>query len=246
MHAEPSSSPPRQDWIVTFADMMSLLLAFFILLVSLNGLKQDRREDQFQSMMSSLRNRFGQTGAANSATEQGDKPRKRRADEPSAGRAMRSATLEQTAHVRAWNENDNAAVAVRSADSAGARSPAARVAFAPGSDVIDETAKEDLRQVMAAWQRQPRQILVKGYSTGALLAAPSAFRDEWDLAYERCHVVVERLTALGVRAEYLCVGVSPLRGVQNDQIDVVLLNELTDEVVVPEAQDAPPGSPANP
>ncbi|MFP6677633.1 MAG: flagellar motor protein MotB [Pirellulaceae bacterium] len=39
------------EWVVTFGDMMSLLLTFFIMLVSLSELKE---EDQYQALVQSM------------------------------------------------------------------------------------------------------------------------------------------------------------------------------------------------
>ena len=44
------------EWVVTFGDMMSLLLTFFIMLVSLSEIKQ---EEKYQAMVESLTQRFG-------------------------------------------------------------------------------------------------------------------------------------------------------------------------------------------
>ena len=46
-------------WVVTYGDMMSLLLTFFIILVSMSELKQDQK---FQRVMESLRMAFGYKG----------------------------------------------------------------------------------------------------------------------------------------------------------------------------------------
>ncbi len=43
-------------WVVTYGDMMSLLLTFFIILVSMSELKQDHK---FQRVMKSVRQAFG-------------------------------------------------------------------------------------------------------------------------------------------------------------------------------------------
>jgi len=46
-------------WVVTYGDMMSLLLTFFIILVSMSELKQDKK---FQRVMESVRQAFGYKG----------------------------------------------------------------------------------------------------------------------------------------------------------------------------------------
>ena len=49
----PSGAP---EWMVTFGDMMSLLLCFFVIIVSMSELKQDQR---FQRVMESIKRTFG-------------------------------------------------------------------------------------------------------------------------------------------------------------------------------------------
>ena len=44
------------EWVVTFGDMMSLLLTFFIMLVSMSEVKEQER---YQAMVDSIRQRFG-------------------------------------------------------------------------------------------------------------------------------------------------------------------------------------------
>jgi len=47
------------EWVVTYGDMMSLLLTFFIMLVSMSTLKKD--EGKMRSMMNAIRQSFGAT-----------------------------------------------------------------------------------------------------------------------------------------------------------------------------------------
>ena len=44
------------EWVVTFGDMMSLLLTFFIMLVSLSEIKE---EETYQALVNSLQRQFG-------------------------------------------------------------------------------------------------------------------------------------------------------------------------------------------
>src|SRR5690349_2753264 len=56
MAVEEDPPPSVPEWVVTFGDMMSLLLTFFIMLASMSHMKKD---DQFEAMVESLRKRFG-------------------------------------------------------------------------------------------------------------------------------------------------------------------------------------------
>ena len=51
---EPDAGIP--EWVVTFGDMMSLLLTFFIMLVSMSEMKQD---EKFQAVAEALREQVG-------------------------------------------------------------------------------------------------------------------------------------------------------------------------------------------
>ena len=91
-------SDPNQDqpaalpeWVVTFGDMMSLLLTFFIMLVSLSEIKQ---QEKYQALVESFRRQFGHDTASNSMAPGHQKPRNSQiAKLASQGRAMRSDTM---------------------------------------------------------------------------------------------------------------------------------------------------------
>lgn len=60
MAIEEEIAPGVPEWFVTFADMMSLLLAFFIMLVSMGSFQEPK---QFQSMIAMLQEQFGHNPA---------------------------------------------------------------------------------------------------------------------------------------------------------------------------------------
>ena len=55
---EPEAGIP--EWVVTFGDMMSLLLTFFIMLVSMSEIKE---EERFQALVQSMRRQLRSTAA---------------------------------------------------------------------------------------------------------------------------------------------------------------------------------------
>jgi len=79
------------EWVVTFGDMMSLLLTFFIMLVSLSEIKE---EEKYQAMLESMTQRFGYASSEVSLAPGTAKPRNAAVSKlASAGRAMRLNTM---------------------------------------------------------------------------------------------------------------------------------------------------------
>ena len=80
------------EWVVTFGDMMSLLLTFFIMLVSLSEIKQ---EEIFQAMVESIQRKFGYEDARSLSpgkfTPRTKKRKKRRKSASSKGESERPA-----------------------------------------------------------------------------------------------------------------------------------------------------------
>ena len=61
MFAEPPSPPPSSpEWVITYADMVTLLLTFFVMLASLSEIN---REGSYQDLVESVQGRFGIKGA---------------------------------------------------------------------------------------------------------------------------------------------------------------------------------------
>lgn len=69
---ENEAAPASNDWTLMYGDLMTLLLTFFVMIVSMSELKQNER---FQGVADSLAEQFGGTrGGANSWEELGRSP----------------------------------------------------------------------------------------------------------------------------------------------------------------------------
>ena len=60
------------EWVVTFGDMMSLLLTFFIMLVSLSEIKE---EETYQALVDSMQQQFGYAQTIDALTPGESRPR---------------------------------------------------------------------------------------------------------------------------------------------------------------------------
>src|SRR6188768_4114214 len=72
MVLEEESPAGTPEWMVTYSDMMSLLLTFFILLVSLSEIKKN---DRFQGIADSIQHHFGHESARASVVPGESRPR---------------------------------------------------------------------------------------------------------------------------------------------------------------------------
>lgn len=175
------------EWVVSFGDMMSLLLTFFIMLVSMSEMKKD---DKFQAVVDSLREQFGDSMAA--VMVQSGELR------PPNGRIVK---LQKTAK----NQRDSL---VRGSKVTGPKGDFDRVeVIRPGkrsgvglvayfddmtAELSDES-KEKLRQLNDEIAGKPQKIEVRGHTSLRPLDPSGPFADHWELAYERALVTMRFL-----------------------------------------------------
>ncbi|MBX3414589.1 MAG: OmpA family protein [Pirellulales bacterium] len=244
--AEENTAPPT-EWLVTFADMMSLLLTFFILLVSLNELKQEKRNDQYQAMLNSLRHQFGETRATAPVA-----PREERKQAPpDAARARRQHTMNSAPAIRPVSEGAGDAT---SPSTGGPFRTGGTLWFEPAETRLASAGETSLRRIVNVVEGKPQKIEVRGYTSFATLPDDVAFRDPWELAYQRARQVADRLIEMGIKSRRIRLGIAVANQASNaaaestappphDRVDVFLLDEFTDEIVeTTQAQDAPQGN----
>lgn len=176
------------EWVVTFGDMMSLLLTFFIMLVSLSEIKE---EERYQAMVESVRQQFGYESASQSMSPGKSKPRNSRiAKLASLGRAKRQDTMKGGKKVPApVGEHDT----VRIVRPGTTTTVGTVVFFEEGDAVLTEAAKEALQQLAPELRGKPQKIDVRGHSSLKPLSSDSPFKSRWDLSYARAAVVMKYL-----------------------------------------------------
>lgn len=180
------------EWVVTFGDMMSLLLVFFISLVSMSEIKRDR----FQQAVESFRKAFGgfdggigtnpiQTNDANALIK------KLLELEIPKNIDKKGDSHEEGIHgkkFRVTNVREGIQVVV-----------GGKIAF----DRFSAELKREARELVAKTSEQLRgyntRILVRGHATHEPLPADSPFADARELSFARAMTVVGELEANGVK-----------------------------------------------
>ena len=185
------------EWVVTFGDMMSLLLAFFIMLFSLSEMKQ---EEKFQAMLQSMRRQFGHEASMMSMVPGMNTPRNSMMQSiASMGRAKRKDVVRGGNKVKSITGEDRQVRTMRP----GKDPTVGGVVFFNETDaLLDDDAKSQLRQIASQVAGKPQKIEIRGHTS----RKPIPGSDHWELAYKRCRAAMDYLMKLGINAERIRLG----------------------------------------
>jgi chemotaxis protein MotB len=219
----PARQPPEglPDWIMSYADMITILMAFFVVMYAMAGQKDSAKED---AVFQSLRNQFGVVL-------------------PGWGLFTPAASRHDTASPA----NLGNRAANDSLKSNGQRRPHAPWPGEPArvGGVIfftdDQTALTDaqvnsLKRVASEIAGKPQKIEIRGHASSREGGVASS-HDRWDLAYARCRRTMEDLVALGIDPRRIRLGVAgenepileggaPSPSVDDGRVEVFMLNEV--------------------
>ncbi|MEM1423916.1 MAG: OmpA family protein [Planctomycetota bacterium] len=184
------------EWVVTFGDMMSLLLCFFILLAAFSELK---KEHEYQRVITAVKEAFGFSGGV------GVMP----TDDP----PMRS-MIELLENIASQQAQESKVSQAQDEGIKGKKTKVTRVhdglmftvggslTFEPGSADLKAGAREELFKVAALLKGRNNKVGVRGHAAKKVLPADSSFRDLRDLSYYRAKAVADFLiTEGGLRPE---------------------------------------------
>jgi len=184
-------------WTVTYSDMMSLLLTFFIMLVSLSDLRADKK---YRAAVESIMKRVGYTASPHAP--------------PGPGSPL-GALIEKLKSLASATDKDRGKGGVRKPGVPGKdnRTFLGREGtaihcgeapeFKPGSAEISETADPMLRAIAERLAGKPHKIEVRGHTSSAPLPEGSEFTDKLTLSYERGRRVMQILESEGVLREQM-------------------------------------------
>ncbi|RMF43586.1 MAG: hypothetical protein D6753_04790 [Planctomycetota bacterium] len=226
------------EWVVTFGDMMSLLLTFFIMLVSMSEIKE---EEKYQAMVESIKRQFGHDLSMSSLTPGDVRPRDSAYRILSTtGRAKRKDTHRGGVETPAPVGEEERVRIIR----AGRNTAIGTVVFfQDGSSELTDAAKRALDREVEQLIGKPQKIEVRGH-TSQQLAGPGA--DPFmamDLAYRRCRAVMDylvnqhgipperiRLAPAGA-SEPMFLSDDPEKMQMNPRVEVFLLEETVSDLV---------------
>jgi chemotaxis protein MotB len=229
---EESSGVP--SWVVTYGDLMSLLLTFFILLASMSEIREN---DKYQGIADSMHEHFGRISFADAIDFGESRPRNALfASLTLAGKSKRKKLLEDKGHVVAEASSEPRVRVVRP----GSRTAVGAVVyFEEGADELDGVAREDLLQAAELLRGKPQIIEVRGHVSQRPSERDRA--DVWDFAFRRAEntmkFLVDELRIDSKRIRLSVAGpnepasqsANPQDQSANPRVEVFLLDEVAPE-----------------
>ncbi|MGE0757319.1 MAG: flagellar motor protein MotB [Pirellulaceae bacterium] len=236
MTEEPSSAGGVPEWVVTFGDMMSLLLTFFIMLVSFSELKS---EEKYQALLDAFHQQFGFHKSVNNLVPGELRPRNSAlAKLASLARAKRRDTKKGGANVQAPSGDNELPTMVRPGKQTGV---GIVLYFQENQLELDDGQREQLRRQAVQIQGKPQKIEIRGHASRRPVTPSTNVRDHWDMGYERCRHVMEFLvrdldmdprririaTAAAHEPQHLGTDAQKMR--LNTRVEVYVLDEVVSD-----------------
>ena len=225
------------EWVVTFGDMMSLLLTFFIMLVSMSEIKE---EEKFQAMVESFRRQFGHDSAMASLAPGRSRPRNSSfAKLATQGRANRLDLMSGGDKVQAPVGDYPRVTIIRPGGKTGIGTV---IFFKSGDSDLSEKNKADLTQGIATLKGKPQVVEIRGHTMRGPLPPSAGTTDHWQLAYDRCRKTMQYLVEdLGIERSRLRLSLAadndplyldadPLKLQKNPRVEVFMLEEVVGDL----------------
>jgi len=182
-----AEEPGIPGWIVTYGDMMSLLLCFFVLLISFSVID----EKKFSKAVVSLKGAFGVLPKLASVVGSETAPPKKQREEAQRlarklKRKMQVAGKDQDVKIE-YDEQGGLKIVLPNK----ILFETARADLQPESYTVLQSVAELLAEVPAVF------VEVRGHTDSRPLTSTAKYRDNYDLSYARADAVARRLHAAG-------------------------------------------------
>lgn len=194
----PAGAP---EWVMTFGDMMSLLLTFFILLVSLSEIK---KEDEWKAVVEEVKKSFGMKGGGGRLPTDNDPALTLVQILETVQNQQRKEENTSNTDDPGMSGRDQRVTTIREGDYIPV---GGMVYFQPGSADLSDRAKAQVRQFIENEEFDIRGtnyiIELRGHASNAETDQLTDGSDLWDLSYRRAKAVMAYMVSdeVGIRPE---------------------------------------------
>ena len=224
------------EWVVTFGDMMSLLLTFFIMLVSLSEIKE---EETYQALVDSMQRQFGYAKTLESLAPGESRPRTTAFRTlATTGRAKRKDTAKGGVPQKAPSGEDPAVRIVRP----GSMTAVGSVIFFDVASVgLSGDARETITRLADEIRGKPQKVEIRGHVSSQFAARSGDSSDAVMLGIRRAEAVRRALVAEGIEPHRFRVSSAgdsePMSSdgsgggaSRNPRVEVFLLDETVEDL----------------
>ncbi len=181
------------EWMVTYGDTMTLLLCFFVIIVSMSEIKEDQR---FQQVMESLRIAFGGYQGAVGAVPI--------VNVPANTLIARLLELETPIYTKNKGDSDEEGIHGKKFRVTNVRDGleivvGGRITFERFSATLIPEGRDLIAKTAERLRGYNTKILIRGHATRETLPEDSFYEGAYDLSYARAQAVARELEANGVR-----------------------------------------------
>jgi chemotaxis protein MotB len=228
--SEPEEERPSEgapEWMVSYADMITILMSFFAVMFSM-AVSQDAKKDV--PIMKSLQRQFGKfvSMPATNGVPAGSSLTAKSAAKSTPQNELRGRVLVgEFSHVSKIPSNDRAMIG-------------GVIYFDSGTGGLNEEQRQQLQTVAKALGGKPHYIEIWGHTLGRMRDVDGRLGDDWNLTYARCNNTMQYLVSLGIDPRRIRIGVAaqfePIyagRDVllleKNSRVEVLMLNESLED-----------------
>lgn len=224
------------EWIMSYADMITILMAFFVVMYSMAGSPDKSKEE---AIFKSLRNQFGAMVPGWMSVGKGTFIHKDSQVLRLSGKGSSNQSNKNSggADRRAGQGEHSRVHTLRPGEQS---ATGGVVYFAEGSSDLNKQDEQQLQTLAEEMSGKPQKIEIRGHTSRRPLSGSAPYRDHWDLAYSRCRHTMEYLESLGIdpkrfrlsvaaENEPVPGGVDAMNRGLNSRVEVFLLNEVVAE-----------------
>jgi chemotaxis protein MotB len=199
MEIEEDAPPGVPEWVVTYGDMMSLLLTFFIMLVSMSELKEEGKN---RAALNSYKELFGPTDGASGVPGRTFNNRSSN-DFMSSERGNKKTGLEKGSVQSAGGGGPE--TAVQPVNHGKIVTIGGALEFDQFATDLADDSVADLNRIIEAIKKVPNRVVVRGHAWAEPLRQKPQFRDQHDLSFARARSVAKYLIENGINPDRILV-----------------------------------------